>query len=314
MEIIDLDVPITPAMQAGGPIVLALGFFDGVHRGHQAVIARARQVAEARGLKLAVMTFNVHPAVIYQHVPENEVRYLSTRRRKIELMDDLGVDVLYFAHFTPTFSRLKPQQFVDSVLVALHAQVVVAGFDYTYGPHDIADMRRLPEYAKGRFDIIAVPEASDAVGKISSTRIREALDTGDIKLANDLLGYRYRTTGIVVHGEARGRELGFPTANIETPGTERLPGIGIYTVRMQVNGHWYGGMASIGRNITFGEHREVTLEINLFDFDADIYDRPVTVEWLAYQRGEVKFSGAEALIEQLKQDEKQARANLQEQH
>ena len=123
-------------------------------------------------------------------------------------------------------------------------------------------------------------------------------------LADRLLGYHYQTTGTVVHGEARGRTLGFPTANIDTPNAERLPGIGIYTVRMQVNGQWVPGMASVGRNVTFGAGRAVTLEINLFDFHGDIYGQPVVVEWLHYLRGEVKFAGAQGLIDQLNLDRK----------
>lgn len=300
MQVIDIQPPVVNHPQT--PQVLALGFFDGVHRGHQAVITQAKQMATAKNMPLAVMTFDVHPAVIYQHQPADSVKYLSPRARKIELMRTLGVDVLYFVHFTPEFAGLDPQSFVDQYLVGLNAAVVVAGFDYTYGKKAIANMQTLPDYAQNRFEIISVPAHLDEGEKISSTRIREALDTGDVDLANRLLGYNYHTTGSVVHGEARGRTLGFPTANIDTPNAERLPGIGIYTVRMQVNGQWVPGMASVGRNVTFGAGRAVTLEINLFDFHADIYGQSVVVEWLHYLRGEVKFDGAQGLIDQLNLD------------
>lgn len=311
MQVFDIVPPLNQTQIPPQPIVLALGFFDGVHCGHRAVIEAAKKEAEKRGLQLAVMTFDVHPAVIYQKRSADSVRYLSTRARKDALMAALGVDLLYVIHFTPEFARLGPQAFVDGYLVGLNAAVVVAGFDYTYGKRDVATMARLPEYAKNRFKIVTVPPATTADGdKISSTRIRHALDDGNIDLANRLLGYHYQTTGVVVHGEARGRTLGYPTANIETPPAERLPGIGIYTVRVRVQGQWIGGMASIGRNVTFGEDRAVTVEINLFDFDADIYGEHVVVEWLHYQRGEVKFSGADALIEQLGQDRIDALAFL----
>lgn len=300
MQVIDIQPPVVNQPQ--NPQVLALGFFDGVHRGHQAVITQAKQAANAKHLPLAVMTFDVHPAVIYQNKPADSVKYLSPRARKVELMASLGVDVLYFVHFTPEFASLDPQSFVDQYLVGLNAAVVVAGFDYTYGKKAIANMQTLPAYAQDRFEIIAVPAHLDDGEKISSTRIRAALDTGNVDLANRLLGYHYRTTGPVVHGEARGRTLGFPTANIDTPNIERLPGIGIYTVRMQVNGQWVPGMASVGRNVTFGAGRALTLEINLFDFHADIYGQPVVVEWLHYLRGEVKFDGAQGLIDQLNLD------------
>ncbi|WP_179395776.1 riboflavin biosynthesis protein RibF [Lacticaseibacillus absianus] len=312
MQVFDVIPPLAPTLRPAAPIVLALGFFDGVHRGHQEVLRRARAEADARGAQLGVMTFDVHPAVIYQHVPADSVKYLSTRARKTELMAQFGVDLLYFVHFTPRFAALDPQTFVDEYLVGLNAAVVVAGFDYTYGKQAVANMATLPTYARGRFDCITVPAALRDGSKISSTHVRSALDAGDVDLANQLLGYAYETTGTVVHGEARGRTLGYPTANIETPNAERLPAIGIYTVALQVDGRWVPGMASVGRNVTFGAGRPVTLEINLFDFHQDIYGRSVRVRWLHYLRGEVRFTGAAGLVAQLAQDEAQSRAYLKE--
>ncbi|KRO15797.1 bifunctional riboflavin kinase/FAD synthetase [Lacticaseibacillus saniviri] len=313
MQVIDIKPPLNTTHVPDQPIVLALGFFDGVHRGHQAVLRRAKKLADELNQPLAVMTFDQHPAIIYRDLPESQVHYLSVRDRKIELMARFGVDQLYIVHFTPEFAALSPQEFVDQYIVGLHANQVVAGFDYTYGKKDIANMQTLPQYAKDRFGITVVAEHDEAGKKISSTRIREALDEGDVDTANQLLGYTYRTTGIVVHGEARGRELGFRTANVETPAEERLPGIGIYAVELKVHDQWYQGMASIGRNVTFGDDRAVTVEINLFDFDQDIYDQPVAVRWWHYLRGEVKFSGADALVAQLHQDELDSKAYFSQQ-
>ncbi|WP_262316466.1 riboflavin biosynthesis protein RibF [Lacticaseibacillus parakribbianus] len=312
MKVFDILPPLDAALRPKKPVVLALGFFDGVHLGHQAVLRRARQEADRRGLALAVMTFDVHPAVIYRGVPAASVRYLSPRPRKEALMADCGVDLLYFVHFTPEFAALAPQAFVDQYLVGLNAAVVVAGFDYTYGKRAVANMATLPTYAAARFAVVTVPEALQDGQKISSTRIRKALDAGDVDLANGLLGYAYRTSGPVVHGEARGRTLGFPTANIDTPAAERLPGIGIYVVRVLVRGAWVPGMASVGRNVTFGAGRPVTLEINLFDFNTDIYGAATQVEWLHYLRGEVKFDGAAGLIAQLQHDQAESEAYLKE--
>ncbi len=303
MQQIEIVPPLATAQVPETPIVLVLGFFDGVHRGHQAVIAAGRAEADKWHLPLAVMTFNEHPAIVYGGADEATFTYLSTQERKATLMEANHVDLLYTVHFTSEFARLDPQHFVDQYLVGLNAAVVVAGFDYTYGKKEIANMARLAAYARGRFDIVEVPEHTYKEGKISSTRIRQALSDADVDLANTLFGYTYTTTGTVVHGEARGRTLGFPTANIETARQETLPGIGIYVVSMQVAGTWYGGMASVGRNVTFGEGRDVTLEINLFDFSGDIYGQDVTVRWHHYLRGEVKFSGAEALVAQLHQDQ-----------
>ncbi|KRL86756.1 riboflavin biosynthesis protein RibF [Lacticaseibacillus pantheris] len=310
MQRIDITRPLTDAEIPGEPIVLVLGFFDGLHRGHQAVIRRAREEADKRHAPLALMTFNVHPSVVYGDADEATFKYLSTLPRKEELAAGLGVDLFYVAHFTPEFARLGPQAFVDQYLVRLKAAVVVAGFDYTYGKRDVANMELLPGYARGRFDVITVPEQTMQGNKISSTRIRTALAGGDIDAANELLGYGYQTTGKVVHGEARGRELGFPTLNIETPVHEWVPGVGIYVTRVRVRGQWYGGMASVGYNVTFGAGRALTVEINLFDFSQDVYGETVTVEWYHRLRGEVKFDGAAGLIKQLHQDEANSRTYL----
>lgn len=313
MQQIKIVPPLQPSQVPSTPIVLVLGFFDGVHRGHQAVIAAGRAEADRLHLPLAVMTFNEHPAIVYGGADAKTFKYLSTEHRKAALMAKNAVDILYTVTFTPAFSRLQPQAFVDQYLVGLNAHTVVAGFDYTYGKKDIANMSRLPEYAQGRFQIIEVGKHTDADAKISSTRIRQALAGADIDTANRLLGYDYQTTGIVVHGLARGRELGFPTANIQTPVHETLPGIGIYVVQLKVDGQWYGGMASVGRNVTFGTGQAITVEINLFDFHADIYGQSVLVRWRHYLRGEVKFTGAAGLVAQLHQDEANSREFLRQQ-
>ena len=312
MQVIELVHPYAPTQIKPTPVVLALGFFDGVHRAHQAVIETAQKVARKKKMPLAVMTFNIHPAIVYRHVNEASFRYLSTTERKQELMADLGVDILYVVHFNPAFAKLAPQAFVDQYLVALHADTVVAGFDYTYGQRAVANMQTLASFAQDRFEIVTVAEHDYQGTKIGSTLIREELDRGQIDAANQLLGYIYRTTGEVVHGEARGRELGFPTANIAATQPERLPGIGIYAVRMFVRDQWYLGMASIGRNVTFHDDNPVTVEINLLDFNGDIYAETVRVEWHHYLRGEVKFESAAQLIEQLHQDKADTRAYFKE--
>ncbi|MDR0922604.1 MAG: riboflavin biosynthesis protein RibF [Lactobacillales bacterium] len=284
-------------------VVLVLGYFDGVHRGHQEVIQTGRKLADVRGVKLALMTFNQHPSIVFNKVNTEVLQPLNTPEKKACLMEKNGVDIYYIVDFTSSFASLKPQEFVEQYIVQLHAKAVVTGFDYTFGKKEVANVEKLPEYAKGRFDVITVPEFSEEQEKVSSTRIREKLDSGDIEGANELLGYRYETSGVVVHGDARGRLLGFPTANIEVPSFVRLPAIGVYVVRFFVNGHWYKGMASIGHNETFGEGRPKTLEVYILDFHEDIYGEAATVEWVHFIRGFVKFDGVDALVDQLKSDE-----------
>lgn len=310
VQTIDVLPPLKADQRPTSQVVLVLGFFDGVHRGHQAVIAAGRREADRRHLPLALMTFDKHPAIVYGGADEETFTYLSPAERKVNLMNANGVDLYYRVHFTPEFAHLSPQAFVDDYLCGLNAAVVVAGFDYTYGKKDVANMDLLSRYARGRFDVVEVPELDDQSAKISSTRTRQALANADIDLANELLGYTYQTSGTVVHGEARGRTMGFPTANIAADSGVLTPGIGIYVVRVHVQNAVYGGMASVGRNVTFGDNRAVTVEINLFDFSANIYGEHVTVDWLHYLRGEVKFTGMAGLIDQLHNDEADSRAYL----
>lgn len=308
MEVIHLHHPYDPAVIPQDEVVLVLGFFDGVHRGHQAVLKKGKEIAESKGLKLAAMTFDHHPSIVFRKPHTEMMKYLTTLDKKAEIMASLGVDIFYVTSFTSSFAHLSPQNFVDEYMVGLHAKVVVAGFDYTYGPGDIANMERLPEYAKGRFEIVVVNKVAEEKEKISSTRIRELLDQSKLEEVNELLGCPYETRGVVVHGDARGRTLGFPTANINVGPEVRLPKPGIYVVRIKVAGKWHQGVASIGFNVTFGAGRGMTVEVYILDFDQDIYGEKVAVEWLHYLREEIKFSGKEALIEQLNQDAAQARA------
>lgn len=304
MKIIKLNHPYQNHLIEDGPIVLALGFFDGIHKGHRKVIQTAKAMAESHGYKLAVMSFNQHPSVIFQNVSPESIRYLSPESRKAELLEELGVDLFYIVDFTKEFASLTPQEFVDQYIVGLHTKIVVAGFDYTYGKRDIANMRVLPEYSKNRFTIITIPEQRNSKGKISSTAIRAALLNGNVAEANKLFGYDYVMEGKVVHGFGRGgKKLGYPTANIEVSNDTFLLKNGVYIVEMNVDGNWIPGMASIGFNPTFNDVTKITIEVHLLDFNKDIYDKVVKVKWLYYLRDELKFDSLEALMVQLKDDE-----------
>ncbi|MHC9536200.1 riboflavin biosynthesis protein RibF [Dellaglioa sp. BT-FLS60] len=308
MKVIYLTEPYNPTEIDSDVISLAMGFFDGVHLGHQEVIQTAKKKADEKNIKLAVMTFDKHPSVQFQKTPEQSIKYLTSMEKKITLMEKLGVDIFYVLTLNDNLANLAPQAFVDKYMIALHAKIVVAGFDYTYGKKDIANMAVLSSYAQQKFEIVTVPELTAGNQKISSTRIRATIDAGQMSSVNELLGYEYETIGEVVHGEARGRELGFPTLNLAFNKHIRIPGPGIYVTEVQVDDIWYRGMASIGYNVTFGQDRELTVEINLFDFNEMIYGKIVTVKWLAYLRSEVKFDGIDGLIAQLNQDKKNTNA------
>ncbi|GEQ32722.1 riboflavin biosynthesis protein RibF [Marinilactibacillus psychrotolerans] len=307
MEIIKIHHPYDPTEIIQEDIVLILGFFDGIHKGHQKVIETGVRIAKERGIKSALMTFNRHPAFVYKKFDPEYHSYLTTMERKELLIAELGVDILYEVEFTSSFGSLPPQEFVDQYIVGWHAKAVVAGFDYTYGKADIANMDNLNEYAKNRFDIFKVEKQDDSNQKISSSRIRQAILDGKLAKANELLGYLYETSGFVIHGDARGRTLGYPTANILSDPDVFMPKIGVYAVKMLVNNTWYDGMASIGYNPTFGYRKNLSVEVHLFDFKKEIYGENVRIKWIKYLRDEIRYDSIEALIKQLRQDEIESR-------
>lgn len=304
MQIINVKHPLGSAQRPDEEIVLIMGFFDGVHLGHQKVIKTGVKLAHEHSLKSVLLTFDRSPRTVYQH--EKNYKYLSTMQRKAELVEKLGVDELYFVEFSTDFASLKPQEFVDQYMIALKAKYVVAGFDYTYGKKDIANMQTLPQYAKGKFETVTVPEQLIDGKKIGSSAIKEYILHDEIATANKFLGYNYQNQGIVVHGLQRGRTLGYPTANLSVDGEQLIPAIGVYATRIKVNDTWHDSMTSVGYNVTFKENTGVTIETNIFDFDEDIYDQHVKLEWDAYLRGEVKFDGAQGLINQLELDKTNA--------
>lgn len=307
MKIIKLTHPYDPDRIPKERVVMTLGFFDGVHLGHQRVIRRAREEADRRGLPLALLTFNQHPKIVYENIRLNDYKYLSTNQRKSELAEDLGVDILYFVEYTFAFGSQAPEEFVDNYLVGLHTEVAVAGFDYTYGKKEIANMQTLPIHAAGRFDVIEVEELSHNNHKIATTNIKQLLEKGQVDQANLELGYIYEVYGTVIHGEKVGRTLGFPTANIQIPHPQLVPGIGVYAVEIKVRGRWYKGSASIGHNVTFYDDADLTVEVYILDFKDMIYGEKVRVKWHHYLRGEQKFESVDGLIEQLNQDEANSR-------
>ena len=299
MKVISVKYPIKEN-PIKGKIVLALGFFDGLHRGHQALIKHAKEIADQKGLPLGVMTFNHHPKEIYQN--DKTFVYLNTLKEKEEKLAQLGVDYLFVVDFDKKFSKLKPQEFIDDVLVKLNIDTAVVGFDYTYGPKNIANIDNLPKFVKGRFDIVVEPKHMEAGQKVGSTNIRHAIETGKIELADKLLGAPYTTSGIIVKGYRRGHTIGFPTANLEIEADKVIPAEGVYATRTLIDDKWYDSMTSVGYNDTF-ENKELTIETHLFGFDEEAYGKPMTIAWYKYMRGNIKFSGIPELSAQLKKDQ-----------
>ncbi len=283
--------------------VLVLGYFDGLHKGHQTLFKEARKIADEQGLKIAVLTFPESPKLAFVRYQPELMLHLNHPEERAAHLENLGVDYLYLIDFTSHFSKNTAQEFFDKYVAALKAKAVVAGFDYHFGS-DKRKAEELADYFDGR--IVIVSSVNQDEEKISSTRIRETIQNGDVAKAHQLLGYPLSTRGIVVHGNARGRTIGYPTANLAPLDRVVLPADGVYVVDVEHNGKIYRGMASVGKNVTF-EGDELRFEANLFDFTEEIYGDTIRIIWLDKIRDMVKFDGIEELVAQLKSDEEVAR-------
>lgn len=283
------------------PCVVALGTFDGLHRGHLDVIGTAKQEAEQTGAKLAVFTFSNHPLewINPAHVPVA----LVTPAVKLQLLENLGVDVLIDIPFNQLVADLLPQQFLER-LSALNYSCLVVGENFTYGQRGVGNVYTLAASAQAMgFKLIVRKLVSNNGTIVSSTEIRRLITAGEVQQAAKMLGRSYSISGIVAHGNERGRLLGYPTANLELVDAHvAIPLGGVYAVRAYVDGGVYGGMANIGKNPTFGDVEKPRLETNIFGFSGNIYGKTLTIEFVQRIRGEVKFAGIDALKAQLAQD------------
>lgn len=284
-------------------VVLVLGYFDGLHLGHKALFDEARAQAADRDLEIAVLTFKESPQLVFSKYHSDLMRHVTYPERRYAQFEAYGVDHLYLIDFTSRFAKLTSQDFIDHYLSALCAEVVIVGFDYRFGS-DGADSKALEEQFSG--PVIVIPERQHDGQKISSTRIRDLLGQGQVAKVNELLDYPFSTRGIVVHGDARGRTIGFPTANLAPIDRTHLPAEGVYVTEVQIAGKWYRSMTSVGKNITFGGEEE-RLEVNIFDFSGDLYGERLEVFWLDKIREMIKFDGVTSLVTQLQADEQAAR-------
>ncbi|MFK2825040.1 bifunctional riboflavin kinase/FAD synthetase [Bacillus sp. B190/17] len=295
-------------------IVMALGFFDGVHTGHQQVIRAAVAKAKSQGIKSAVMTFDPHPSVVLGN-KHKQIKYITPIDEKIEKIESLEVDYLFIVRFTSDFAALEPQQFVDEYIIGLHVKHVVAGFDYTYGRLGKGTMETLPFHSRGAFTSTTVDRFEHDKEKVSSTKIRRLLSEGSVGEAARLLGRLYEIKGTVIHGDKRGRKIGFPTANIEVNEDQLIPETGVYAVKLKVKEQWHNGVCNIGYRPTFKhpDEHSLSVEVHVFDFHRSIYGEEVSIKWYTRLRGEQKFDGIDALIAQINQDKQAAASYLKEQ-
>ncbi|MGI4875098.1 MAG: bifunctional riboflavin kinase/FAD synthetase [Janthinobacterium lividum] len=298
--------------------VVTSGTFDGVHRGHQRILARLRQVADAVGGPAVVITYWPHPRLVLGPPPSHpellELQLLNTLDERIAKLAEHGVDYLLVMPFTREFAEWTSAQYVQELLVnTVQARHLVIGYDHRFGKNREGGLAYLHEHA-GHYGF-TVEEISrqdvDAVG-VSSTRIRQALRGGDVATATRYLGYHYPVTGLVVHGQKLGRTIGYPTANLQVPEALKLvPAQGIYAVwAVTAAGARHPAMLSIGVRPTIGAGLAQTIEVNLLDFSGDLYDQLLTLEFVAWLRGEEKYDGLPALTAQLARDAEATRVAL----
>lgn len=287
--------------------VAAIGFFDGIHKGHQKVITTAVDIAKKEQKESAVISFHPHPSVVLKN--STDVRYITTLAEKERLLSKMGVDRFYVITFNKELSKLTPETFIEHFIIGLNISHLVAGFDYTFGHKGAGNMDNIVDMAAGRFQTTVVDKLESGIEKISSTRIREFLNTGLVNEIPPLLGRVYETSGTVIKGDNRGgSQLGFPTANLDISNDKFLPKQGVYAVKVRFDGVKYNGMANLGVVPTFTDGRsEPKVEVYIFDFNQDIYGKELTIEWHQFIREEKKFSGIDEIVQQLKTDEKNIR-------
>ena len=289
--------------------VVTSGTFDGVHLGHQTILKRLNEVARAQpDGQSVVMTYWPHPRTVVSN-DSQDLRLLSTLEEKIDMLEQAGVDHLVVIPFTRAFSQLTSAEFIQQVLVdGLGTKKLVIGYDHRFGRDREGGFDYMQAHqAEYGFGIEEIPRQDiEAVG-ISSSKIRTALNEGNIDAATRFLGRSYSVTGTIVKGRQLGRTIGFPTANLQVDDAVKLiPANGVYAVDVLQGGQTYGGMLNIGfRPTVAGEHQ--TIETYIFDFNKDIYGEHMTLHFRAFLRPEQKFNGLPALVEQLQKDEQQAR-------
>jgi riboflavin kinase/FMN adenylyltransferase len=288
--------------------VVAIGNFDGVHRGHKHVVAAARQRAEAGGRPVVVMTFEPHPRAYFQ--PEVPLFRLSSAADKVRLLAGLDVDGIAVLPFDRTLAEMPAGAFEDDLLVRwLGAGDVVIGRDFHYGARRGGSAETLQQAGRAKgFGVSQVAALDSGGATISSSAIRDALAAGDVATANDQLGHAWFVTATVIHGEKRGRELGYPTANLKLDPACALRH-GIYAVKVGLQGRWRDGVASFGRRPTF-DNGAPLLEVHVFDFAESLYDRDIDIVFAGFIRPEARFESLDALIVQMDQDSRDARAIL----
>lgn len=287
------------------PCVATIGFFDGVHRGHRFLIEQVKRVALEEGLRSALITFPIHPRKVM--LKDYQPQLLSTPKEKVELLASTGADYCVMLDFTPQLAQLSAKEFMEDVLKKqLNVRTLVIGYDHRFGHNRSEGFEDYCRYGEeiGINVIRAEACVIDDIN-VSSSVIRHLLQNGEMGKANKCLGYEYYLDGTVVDGYKVGRTIGFPTANLKVEDADKLvPADGVYAVKVDVAGQEHFGMLSIGLRPTINNGTNRSIEVNIFDFSSNIYDKFIRITFVEYTRPELKFDSLEALIDRLHEDEK----------
>ena len=299
------------------PTVITIGTFDGVHIGHRKILKKLIKNSRSQHLKSTVLTFFPHPRMVLQK--DNDIKLLNTIDEKVKILGELGLDYLIIHPFTKEFSRLSATEFVRDILVnSLKTKKIIIGYDHRFGRNrdaNITDLMAFGNTLDFEVEEIPVQEIDDV--SVSSTKIRKALEEGQMEIANKYLGYPYMLTGTIKKGKGLGRRLYFPTANLHIEESYKLiPKNGVYVVQSKIDGTIVFGMMNIGYNPTVSEteilpgSRQKSIEIHFFDFDQDLYGQKLQIDVLARIRDEQKFESVEVLKNQLTKDKETSLAIL----
>lgn len=296
------EIPAIPS-----PVV-TIGTFDGVHTGHRQILDRLKKAKAESGGETFIFTFDPHPRRVL--FPErSDLKLLTLTEEKLSLLREAGIDHVLVFPFTQEFAALSPESYVKNILVdGIGVKRLIIGYDHRFGNKREGNIDTLRQYAlRYGFSVEEIPAHEIDHVNVSSTKIRKALETGDIATANKFLGYQYFISGRVAEGKKLGRQLGYPTANISVADQAKLiPQRGIYAVTIETGSRRYKGMMSIGFNPTTDVDNSIKLEVNIFNFDKDIYGEAVTVFFSARLRNEEKFGSLDELKQQLEKDKEHA--------
>jgi riboflavin kinase/FMN adenylyltransferase len=294
------------------PCALTIGNFDGVHRGHRALLARVKDAAQKLGVECAVMTFEPHPREFFAHLAGDESRAparIANLRDKLQALAEAGVDRVIVEHFSARFAALSPEAFIKDVLIdGLHVKWLIVGDDFRFGAKRAGDMAMLTEAGKRYgFEVVALPTVMHEGTRISSSAVRSALEAGDFEQAAELLGHPYAISGRVLHGKKLGRTIGFPTLNLRI--AHKRPALsGIFVVQVHgLSDHPLPAVASLGVRPTVEDNGRVLLEVHLFDFAAQCYGKLIRVEFLQKLHEEKKYDDLETLTRAIDADARAAR-------